>query len=171
MAPRGRHVLARATYSFLRFDFEKDHPSSKARRPVPLSLLLQRKLRRWLPPLRRCSCSINLSFSSISILFRRNRWCPLDSSCSVLQVLVPVANGSEPIEAVVMIDVLRRAGADVTVASVEKQLRVDACHGVKIVADTLICDCRDTVFDLISLPVCSLSCLCRYLFTRINFRA
>ncbi|XP_073134276.1 protein DJ-1 homolog A-like [Henckelia pumila] len=68
------------------------------------------------------------------------------------KVLVPVANGTEPLEAVVMIDVLRRAGADVTVASVEKQLLVDACHGVKIVADALISDCHDTAFDLISLP-------------------
>ncbi|GAY51509.1 hypothetical protein CUMW_134700 [Citrus unshiu] len=68
------------------------------------------------------------------------------------QVLVPVANGSEPIEAVITIDVLRRSGADVTVASVEKQLRVDACHGVKIVADALVSDCRDAVFDLIALP-------------------
>lgn len=68
------------------------------------------------------------------------------------KVLVPIANGTEPLEAVVTIDVLRRAGADVTVASVEKQLQVDACHGVKIVADALISDCADTVFDLISLP-------------------
>ncbi|GAY64261.1 hypothetical protein CUMW_232150, partial [Citrus unshiu] len=68
------------------------------------------------------------------------------------KVLVPVANGSEPIEAVITIDVLRRSGADVTVASVEKQLRVDACHGVKIVADALVSDCRDAVFDLIALP-------------------
>lgn len=57
-------------------------------------------------------------------------------------------------EAVITIDVLRRSGADVTVASVEKQLRVDACHAVKIVADALISDCSNTVFDLITLPVC-----------------
>ncbi|XP_076942539.1 protein DJ-1 homolog B-like [Bidens hawaiensis] len=68
------------------------------------------------------------------------------------KVLVPIANGMEPLEAVITIDVLRRAGADVTVASVEPQLRVDACHGVKIVADALISDCVDTVFDLVSLP-------------------
>ncbi|KAJ4726422.1 DJ-1 family protein [Melia azedarach] len=68
------------------------------------------------------------------------------------KVLVPIANGSEPMEAVITIDVLRRSGADVTVASVEKQLRVEACHGVKIVADALVSDCRDAVFDLIALP-------------------
>ena len=60
-------------------------------------------------------------------------------------------------EAVITIDVLRRAGADVTVASVEKQLRVDACHGIKIVADALITDISQSVFDLITLPVCNLS--------------
>ncbi len=34
------------------------------------------------------------------------------------KVLVPIADGTEEIEAVCIIDVLRRAGADVTVASV-----------------------------------------------------
>ncbi|VFQ64327.1 unnamed protein product [Cuscuta campestris] len=68
------------------------------------------------------------------------------------KVLVPVANGTEPIEAVVQIDILRRAGAEVIVASVEKKLRVDALHGVKIIADTLISDCADIDFDLLSLP-------------------
>lgn len=58
-------------------------------------------------------------------------------------------------EAVITVDVLRRAGAEVTVASVEKELQVDACHDVKIVADALINDCNQTVFDLISLPVCT----------------
>jgi 4-methyl-5(b-hydroxyethyl)-thiazole monophosphate biosynthesis len=57
--------------------------------------------------------------------------------------LVPIANGTEPIEAVITIDVLRRSGADVSVASVENQHRVDAGHAVKIVADALI----NTVFD------------------------
>ncbi|OMO92414.1 ThiJ/PfpI [Corchorus olitorius] len=75
------------------------------------------------------------------------------STTMAKQVLVPIANGTEPMEAVITIDVLRRSGADVTVASVEKELRVDACHGVKIDADALIADCtKDTVFDLIALP-------------------
>ncbi|KAJ0579701.1 putative class I glutamine amidotransferase [Helianthus annuus] len=69
------------------------------------------------------------------------------------KVLVPVAVGTEPMEAVIVIDVLRRAGADVTVASVTSQLCVDAARGVTIVADALISACVDTVFDLISIPL------------------
>ncbi|KAI0487975.1 hypothetical protein KFK09_027798 [Dendrobium nobile] len=68
------------------------------------------------------------------------------------KVLVPIANGTEPLEAVVTIDVLRRSGAEVTVASVEKNLRVDASLGIKLVADALVVDCEESSFDLISLP-------------------
>ncbi|KFK22990.1 hypothetical protein AALP_AAs54686U000100, partial [Arabis alpina] len=74
----------------------------------------------------------------------------MDSSTK--KVLIPIANGTEPFEAVVMIDVLRRGGADVTVASVENQIGVDACHGIKIVSDTLLSDVTNSVFDLIMLP-------------------
>jgi 4-methyl-5(b-hydroxyethyl)-thiazole monophosphate biosynthesis len=67
------------------------------------------------------------------------------------QVLVPVADGSEEIEAVTIIDVLRRAGADVTVASVDG-LQITASRGVKLVADCLIGDCRERDYDLVVLP-------------------
>ncbi|XP_074574353.1 protein DJ-1 homolog B [Curcuma longa] len=77
---------------------------------------------------------------------------PMASSPAPKKVLVPIAHGTEPIEAVITIDVLRRAGADVSVASAEKDLRVDACWGVKLVADALISDVASTTFDLISLP-------------------
>ena len=66
-----------------------------------------------------------------------------------------IANGTELMEAVITIDVIRRACVDVTVAPIEKQqLRVDACHGVKIIADSFIFYCsHDAFFDLIALPV------------------
>lgn len=51
-----------------------------------------------------------------------------------------------------IIDILRRAEANVTVASVEKQLLINACHGVNIVADAFINDCANTTFHLIALP-------------------
>lgn len=68
------------------------------------------------------------------------------------KALVPIANGTEPVEAAMIIDILRRAEADVTVASVEKHLQVDASHGVKLVADAFISDCANTTYDLVALP-------------------
>ncbi|KAL5790671.1 hypothetical protein ACOSQ2_005559 [Xanthoceras sorbifolium] len=68
------------------------------------------------------------------------------------KVLVPVGFGTEEMEAVVIIDVLRRAGADVTVASVEPQLEIEASGGTRLVADTSISTCCNQVFDLIALP-------------------
>lgn len=73
------------------------------------------------------------------------------------QVLVPVGFGTEEMEAVIIVDVLRRAGADVTVASVEPQLEIEASGGTKLVADTCIKTCSNQTFDLVALPV-SLYC-------------
>jgi hypothetical protein len=70
-----------------------------------------------------------------------------------LQILVPIANGSEEMEAVIIIDVLRRANADVVVASVEETLEIVASRKVKIVADKLIEDASSSAYDLIVLPV------------------
>jgi 4-methyl-5(b-hydroxyethyl)-thiazole monophosphate biosynthesis len=67
------------------------------------------------------------------------------------KILVPIADGTEEIEAVCIIDVLRRAGASVTVASVD-ELQVTASRGVKLVADKRIADCVDQTFDLVVLP-------------------
>lgn len=65
---------------------------------------------------------------------------------------MPVADGSEEIEAVCLIDVLRRAGATVTVASVETELTVTCSRGVRITADVSIEACAGRRFDLIALP-------------------
>lgn len=68
------------------------------------------------------------------------------------KVLLPIGFGTEEMEAVILIHVLRRAGAQVTVASVESQLQVEAAGGTKLVADASISDCSDQIFDLIALP-------------------
>lgn len=67
------------------------------------------------------------------------------------KVLVPIADGSEEIEAVCIIDILRRAGAKVTVASVGA-LDIVASRNIKITADTSIADCINETYDLIALP-------------------
>jgi len=65
--------------------------------------------------------------------------------------LVPIADGIEELEAVTIIDVLRRGGVQVTVASVQT-LQITASRSVKLLADCLITDCLSKTFDLIALP-------------------
>jgi putative intracellular protease/amidase len=50
-------------------------------------------------------------------------------------MLVPLANGVEEMEAVIVIDVLRRAGWTVIVAATGETLTVTASRGVRIQAD------------------------------------
>mmetsp|Transcript_1232 Transcript_1232/g.1787 ORF Transcript_1232/g.1787 Transcript_1232/m.1787 type:complete len:189 (+) Transcript_1232:198-764(+) len=69
------------------------------------------------------------------------------------RVLVPVAQGSEELEAITCIDTLRRAGCTVTVASVEPTKEIKCSRGVVIVADQLLSDCiKEEGFDCILLP-------------------
>ena len=67
------------------------------------------------------------------------------------KVLVAVADGIEEIETVSIVDTLRRAGADLTVASAQGK-RILAAHGVVMEADKLIRDCLSEEFDLVVLP-------------------
>ncbi|KAG0455069.1 hypothetical protein HPP92_024001 [Vanilla planifolia] len=77
---------------------------------------------------------------------------PSSLSHSKKKVLVPIGLGTEEMEAVILVDVLRRAGAKVVMASVESELAVEASSGVKLVADRYISDCANELFDLVALP-------------------
>uniref|UniRef100_A0ACD5VKQ4 Uncharacterized protein n=1 Tax=Avena sativa TaxID=4498 RepID=A0ACD5VKQ4_AVESA len=70
------------------------------------------------------------------------------------KVLLPLANGSEEMEAITIIDALRRANADVVVASVEDSIEVTARYGTRIVADVMldVAVAGQTQFDLIIVP-------------------
>ncbi|WP_163833065.1 DJ-1 family glyoxalase III [Spartinivicinus ruber] len=70
------------------------------------------------------------------------------------KVLVAIADGTEELEAVCIIDVLRRAGIEVTVASCMPAdlLLITASRGVKIQADCHIKACVNQTYDLIVLP-------------------
>lgn len=68
-----------------------------------------------------------------------------------MRALVPIADGSEEIEAVSVIDTLRRAGITVEVASVTGSRAVTASRGVQLVADKLIDECFSG-YDVIALP-------------------
>jgi protein deglycase len=74
------------------------------------------------------------------------------------KVLVCIANGSEELEAISIIDTLRRAEANVTVAKItsneenDEKLEIIASRGVKIVADVFFSEIISKEFDLIVLP-------------------
>lgn len=58
-------------------------------------------------------------------------------------------------ETVIMVNVLRQAGAEVILASVEPELKVKLSGGTILVADVSISECSDQTFDLVALPVSS----------------
>ncbi len=68
-----------------------------------------------------------------------------------MTALVPIAEGFEEIEAVCIIDTLRRAGIEVTVAGVGG-CEIAASRGVRLKADAIIDDCADRRFDAVVLP-------------------
>ncbi len=67
------------------------------------------------------------------------------------RVLVPLAEGFEEIEAVTIIDVLRRAGVEVTVAGLEAR-QVTGSHGITLNTDELLGNVLHTDWDAIVLP-------------------
>src|SRR5919106_3866229 len=66
-------------------------------------------------------------------------------------VLVPLAQGCEEIEAVTVIDLLRRPGTKVVTASLSDE-PVQASRGVTLIADTTLDKVLDREFDMIVLP-------------------
>lgn len=67
-------------------------------------------------------------------------------------VLVPLANDCEELEAITITDLLVRAGAQVTRASIHDTKEITASRGTKLVADSTINSLVDQKYDLIALP-------------------
>lgn len=67
-------------------------------------------------------------------------------------VLVFLPEGFEEIEGVTPIDLLRRAGANVTVASLTTELSVAGRSGLTLRADTSLAQIADLTFDCLLLP-------------------
>jgi DJ-1/PfpI family len=127
---------------------------------LPLPNLLKRK--RYFT---KFSLYLHLLTSFPVLLTENNLLLPL------MKVLVPIGMGTEEIEAVVLVNVLRRAGAKVTLASVGKDLEVPCSAGTRLVADVFISKCADQTFDLVALPVSSLTFffLPSFLFDHLTF--
>lgn len=67
-------------------------------------------------------------------------------------VLIPLAKGCEELEAVALIDLLRRADITVITASLSEQLQVTASRGVRLIADVTLNDVMYDDFDMVILP-------------------
>lgn len=68
------------------------------------------------------------------------------------RVLVPLATGFEEIEAVSIIDVMRRAGIDVIMGSLNETLLVNGANGITVQCDRPITGLRSDELDMIVLP-------------------
>ena len=67
------------------------------------------------------------------------------------RVLVPLAEGFEEIEAVTVVDLLRRAGIEVHTAALGG-LQVTGSHGITMAADLALDAAQDGDYDMIVLP-------------------
>lgn len=67
------------------------------------------------------------------------------------RIVVPISKGFEEIECISIIDVCRRAGIEVLIASLDEIL-VQGANGIKIEANCLLKDIDSKDFDMIVLP-------------------
>jgi 4-methyl-5(b-hydroxyethyl)-thiazole monophosphate biosynthesis len=65
--------------------------------------------------------------------------------------LVPLADGFEEIEAITIVDIMRRGGIEVTLAGLIDKLVVGS-HQIPVMADCLLEEVVETIFDMVVLP-------------------
>jgi 4-methyl-5(b-hydroxyethyl)-thiazole monophosphate biosynthesis len=75
-----------------------------------------------------------------------------DGGVLMPRVLVPIATGFEEIEAVCIIDVLRRAGIDVIMGALDESPSVQGAHGITVQVDRSIAGITADELDMIVLP-------------------
>ena len=71
-----------------------------------------------------------------------------------VRVLVPIADGSEEIETMTLIDVLRRAGANVTIVSCSDYIDVKMAQGVSIKAEKMLKEIKNEkeMYHAVAIP-------------------
>lgn len=80
------------------------------------------------------------------------RLTPPKKGKTMAKILVPLATGFEEIEAVTIIDVLRRANNSVVTVSLQDTLEVSGAHFITIQANTTLKNILNEEFDMIVLP-------------------
>ncbi len=95
---------------------------------------------------------------SVRVLFSGFQYVPFSAillaieRTFIMRVLIPLADGVEELEAVTIIDILRRGGLDVTSAALGDERAVHCSHGVTLMADALWSTLDLDTFDAITLP-------------------
>ena len=69
-----------------------------------------------------------------------------------MKAIVYLASGFEEAEAIIPIDMFRRAGIDVTLSSVDQEKRVTGSHGIQIIADMDVSESNNENYDIVFLP-------------------
>lgn len=98
-----------------------------------------------------CNSDTPISHHKIKLLNSTISASTSGENLTMKNVLVVAANGSEDIEVVTPVDVLRRAGANVTLASVDGSI-VKLSNDISIVTDCVISKCEHTEYDLVVIP-------------------
>lgn len=68
------------------------------------------------------------------------------------RVIVLLADGFEEIEAVTIIDILRRGDVEVVTASINQNPEVQGSHGIRLFADAIFGDVQNDSFAMVVLP-------------------
>ena len=69
-----------------------------------------------------------------------------------MRILVPLANGFEEMEAVILVNMLRRCGAEVVTASITGAREIHGARGINIMADTVWQELNLATFDALAIP-------------------
>lgn len=68
------------------------------------------------------------------------------------KIAVFLAEGFEEAEAVIPVDIARRAGIEVTTLSISDNIRVTGSHGIEVKADGLLSEADPAEYDMLMLP-------------------
>ena len=117
-------------------------PSRSAR---PVTRLARLPLRAWQAAKQRVKMRWRLVRPSAS-------WQTKGMAHSTKTALIIMPEGVEEVEAITPIDLLRRAGVDVTVASLSPEPRVTGRTNITIATDTSLAAAAPTLHDLVILP-------------------
>lgn len=68
------------------------------------------------------------------------------------RVVVFLADGFEEIEGLTVVDILRRAGIEVTTVAIKESKEINGAHGIVVMADNMIDDIEFSKVDMVVLP-------------------